>query len=185
MTVGRELHPRTREILGLLDDQRARLRTAVESVPAARRGQRPVAERWSVAEVLEHLATVEARITTQLGRMLEEGKARGLGPERESSTVITQRDLELLADRTRKRVASEASQPKGATNADAAWEALQLTRASLRATILAGDRLDVGTLVAPHPALGPLDWYRWLVFVGGHEARHAAQIREIGESLAD
>lgn len=176
------LHPRTREILELLDEQRVRLREAVEAVPAALRGRRPVADRWSVAEVLEHLATVEARVTTQLGRMLHEGKARGLGPERESSTVIPRRDLELLTDRTRKRVASEASQPKGTTNADAAWEALQLTRASLRATVLAGDGLDVGTLVAPHPAFGPIDWYRWLVFVGGHEARHAAQIREIAES---
>jgi hypothetical protein len=36
----------------------------------------------------------------------------------------------------------------------------------------------------PHPALGVLDGYQWLAFVGTHELRHANQIREIGEALA-
>jgi hypothetical protein len=43
----------------------------------------------------------------------------------------------------------------------------------------ASDRLALGTLSMPHPLFGPLSAYHWLAFVGGHEARHAAQIREI------
>ena len=30
---------------------------------------------------------------------------------------------------------------------------------------------------------GPLDLYTWFAFIGAHEARHAAQIREIGAAL--
>ena len=32
----------------------------------------------------------------------------------------------------------------------------------------------------PHGALGPLTFFLWAAFVGAHEARHAAQIQEIG-----
>ena len=35
----------------------------------------------------------------------------------------------------------------------------------------------------PHPVLGELDGYGWISFVASHEARHAAQIREISEQL--
>ena len=180
----RNLRSRTREVLGYLEAQRSALRDAVESVPRELRGRRPTPDRWSVAEVIEHLATVEARIATLLARLLAEARERGLGPERDSSPVVSADELALITDRTRVIVAAESLQPKGARDAEAAWEALQLTRASLRATILAGDGLDVATIIAPHRVLGPIDWYRWLGFVGGHEARHAAQIREIGEALA-
>jgi hypothetical protein len=178
-----ELHPRTREVLAHLDEQRAALREAIESVPPELRTRRPAVDRWSVAEVIEHLATVEARIATLLARLLEEGRARGLDVERESSPVVSAKEVAMIRDRTRTIVAAESLQPKGATDAEAAWQALQLTRASLRATILAGDGLDVATLVAPHRVLGPIDWYRWLVFVGAHETRHAEQIRETAAAL--
>jgi hypothetical protein len=35
----------------------------------------------------------------------------------------------------------------------------------------------------PHPRFGPLTGYQWIAFSGAHEARHAAQIREIAEQL--
>jgi hypothetical protein len=47
-----------------------------------------------------------------------------------------------------------------------------------------GDGWALETLSAPHPRLGSLNLYQWVVFVAGHEARHTAQIREIGETLA-
>ena len=31
----------------------------------------------------------------------------------------------------------------------------------------------------PHPLFGPLSAYHWFAFIAAHEARHAAQIREI------
>ncbi len=49
----------------------------------------------------------------------------------------------------------------------------------MRDVLHAGDGLAIGTLSLPHPLFGPLTAYHWLAFVGAHEARHAAQIREI------
>jgi hypothetical protein len=47
------MHPRTRELLEYLDEQRAVLRAAVDSVPAALREKPPASGRWSVAEIID------------------------------------------------------------------------------------------------------------------------------------
>jgi hypothetical protein len=51
------MHPRTAELVDLLDRTRADLRRAVDAVPAPRRSDKPAADRWSVADVLEHLSS--------------------------------------------------------------------------------------------------------------------------------
>jgi hypothetical protein len=37
--------------------------------------------------------------------------------------------------------------------------------------------------VYPHPLVGMLNLYQWILFVGQHEGRHSEQIRDIGRSL--
>lgn len=47
------------------------------------------------------------------------------------------------------------------------------------------DGLALGSVTAPHPVLGEIDVYQWLLFLGAHEGRHADQVREIGEALGE
>ena len=56
------MHPRIKELVEALDSRRADLTRAVNEVPASARNRRPSEDRWSVAEVLEHLALVEENI---------------------------------------------------------------------------------------------------------------------------
>ena len=55
------MHPHLDAALSRLDESRAALRAAVEAVPAALRTRKPAQDRWSVAEVLEHLPGSQAR----------------------------------------------------------------------------------------------------------------------------
>jgi len=48
---------------------------------------------------------------------------------------------------------------------------------------LKGDGLALGEVIQPHLVLGPINIYQWLLFVGSHEARHTAQVREIAAQL--
>src|SRR5690242_6418722 len=96
------MHSRTQELLQHLDAQHERLRAAVESVPRARREVKPTAERWSVAEVLEHLSIVETRIERVFTKRLDEARAAGLGREQDSSPVVGTIDMDRLVDRTRR-----------------------------------------------------------------------------------
>jgi len=178
------MHARIKELFDYLDVQREGLRAAVESIPEGRRELQPAPDRWSVAGVIEHLALLEARLAGLFKKRIAEGRAAGLGPDTETSSVIASRDVAILLDRTRRLTAPEVVQPKTNMDAASAWRALEQAREGLRSTILEGDGLALNEIVHPHLVFGPMDLYKWIAFVGGHEARHTAQIREIGALLA-
>lgn len=177
------MHPRIKELLDHLEHHRVELRRAVDAVPADLRAQRPAPDRWSVAEVLEHLSIVESRITDGFVHQVSAARATGLGRDLETSPVVPTLDTTVLLDRTNRITAIEAVRPHG-MSASAAWSALEQSREQLRAALLDADGLALSTLTARHPVLGEMNLYQRIAFVGGHEARHAAQIREIGAALA-
>jgi hypothetical protein len=178
------MHARITELLGHLDRHRDALREAVETVPVEARERRPEPTRWSVAEILEHLGIVEARIALLLASRIEAGRAEGLRRESEVTPVLGTLSVEPLLDRSRRLVSGDASLPSGSIDAATAWVRLEQERIRLRQVVMAADGLALGELTAPHARLGPLNLYQWLIFLGAHEGRHALQIREVGEALA-
>jgi hypothetical protein len=180
------MHPHTDELLRHLDANRVVLRAAVDTVPAHLRESRPTADRWSVAEVLEHLTRVEEQITRVLAVKLSEARAAGLlHSQSETSPIGGALNHQAVLDRRRPVTAGERVLPRGDMNASAALTALDATRAKLRELVASVDGLALETFTLPHPALGVINGYQWFLFVGSHEARHAAQIREIGTVLGD
>jgi uncharacterized damage-inducible protein DinB len=177
------MHPRLEEVLNYLDSERSQLFEAVKSVPTELRDQPPGPDRWSVAQVLQHLIIIEKRIGMGLTKWIGDAVAGGLGPELETSSVLNSLDLALIADRSRPRNAPEEVRPDGNLDAASAWTALEQTRAALRAGVLPGDGLALGEVIQPHPVLGPINLYQWLLFVGSHEVRHTGQVREIASKF--
>lgn len=177
------MHPRIAEVLTYLDTNRAALERTLKEVPPASRERRPASERWSVAEVIQHLALVEGRITELLASRIEEARSVKLGIENDASPVAPTFDFARVADRQRPVVAGEAVLPTAPLGADAAWAMLEERRAKLRALVVSADGLPLAKVTAPNRVLGPLDGYQWVLFIGAHEARHTAQIREIVTQL--
>ena len=177
------MHPRIEEVLNYLDAERSTLREAVELVSAELRDQSPGPDRWSVAQVLQHLAIIEKRIAMGMTKWIADARASGLGPEIETSSILNSLPLQLIADRSQPRSAPEEVRPRGDSDATSAWTALEQTRAALRAAILAGDGLALSEVVQAHPVLGPINLYQWALFVGSHETRHTGQVREIAAQM--
>ena len=63
--------------------------------------------------------------------------------------------------------------------ADAAWAALEAVRADVPKLVRDSDPFPMTEPIAPHPRFGPWTFRQWVVFAGGHDARHADQIREM------
>jgi hypothetical protein len=178
------MHPRTEEMLRHLAENRAVLRAAVDGVPRNLRETRPAPDRWSVAEVLEHLTRVETGLTRLLTKRLADADASSAFlPDAETSSVVATIDNELLVDRRRKITAGERVVPTGEMSSDAGWTALEASRIDLKALVSSYEGRDISSVMLPHPILGPINAFQWFVFIGTHEARHAAQITEIGRSL--
>jgi uncharacterized damage-inducible protein DinB len=173
------MHPRIKELVDALDSRRAELARAVNEVPTVARNRRPSEDRWSVAEVLEHLALVEENIASQVRRLVADQRGSGLGAERDSTSLAGTLDLAFVLDRSKKRVTREAMQPRSGIDAAEAWTHLERTRGMTQETLRELDGVALCDVSAPHPSLGPLNGYQWFLFLAAHEGRHAAQIREI------
>jgi hypothetical protein len=178
------MHPRTRELLEFLEAERRILCAAVESVAPARREQLPAPGRWSAAGVVEHLAIVEARVSARLAPVVERARASGGPHEMSTDPILPTLFIRGILDRTTRVHAPELAHPTG-LGFDAAWAALETSGRSVRALLGDADGLALAEMSAPHPLLGPLTFYQWFGFLGAHEARHAAQIREDYGSTAD
>ena len=82
------MHPRSEEVLNYLDQTRTELRAAVDSIPSPARDIKPGAEKWSVAEILDHLAITHSRVAALVSKSIAEAQANGLGPDNATSTVL-------------------------------------------------------------------------------------------------
>ena len=173
------MHAYLTEVFARLDAQRAALRAAVECVPPGRRSQRPAPDRWSVAEVLEHLSLVETRFTHWVAKAIDEAVETGLGPEHAERAPLSAEIEAVQRDRTRPRTAPPPVIPGGTLDDSAAWAALEGARETFRKVVTAADGLALSGVTFAHPAFGTMNVYQWVEFVALHEARHTAQITEI------
>ena len=175
------MHPHLAEVFVLLDESRDALRAAVARVPAEARPRRPAADRWSVNEVIEHLALVEARFAAQVSAAIDQARAAGLGPERDPRVPLDATLRRRLADRTERRQAPEGAVPTGTLDEQAARAALERAYETFRTALIDADGLALGTVYAEHRRWGPLTAYQWAEVLAGHAKRHAQQIAEVAE----
>lgn len=178
------LHPRIQELIDFLVSHRREVHDAVSAVPAELRDRKPAPGRWSVAEVLEHLAMIERRVAALLTMRVTEAREQGVGPDPDTSSVVASFEhADILTDRAKKIVTPKAGVPSGAVGTIAGTEALDTAQAEMIASLRSANGVSLQNLVAAHPVLGPLNLYHFIVALGLHDVRHAAQIREIGQSL--
>jgi hypothetical protein len=172
----------TRELLAYLDEQRSILQSAFDSVPVDLRERPPAPDRWSATNVVEHLAIVEARVANLLTERIKE-ELPGLQASKDTGPILPTIDYQKMYDRSNRVKAPEVVIPTGVTAASA-WMALEKSGSMLRALLVGYDAVDLSPVKHAHPRFGSLSVYEWMAFLGAHEVRHAAQIREDNSGAA-
>lgn len=160
--------------LRYLGETRDALTDAVKGLSEAQWKFKPAPDRWSIAEIVEHLAILENLFANALSVQLKESPAGN--PDRDFKSV----DAIILAkvpDRSTKVKAPEALTPAGRW---APNESLKLFLTNRQETIsFLTSAADLRGHVMNHPALGPLDAYEWVLAVAAHTERHTKQILEV------
>jgi uncharacterized damage-inducible protein DinB len=177
------VHPHLTAVLGRLDAARGSVTAAVAGVPEGLRSTRPAPGRWSVAEVLEHLALVDRSFAQRMADAIAEARVAGLGPEDRPRNPLPPAIEHRMADRSEAREAREALRPAGGLDAAAAAAELDVARGAVRQAVSLADGLALGSVSAEHRVFGSLTMYQWVELTAAHEMRHADQIREIGDAL--
>ena len=178
------MHPRVAELVEYLDLQRAALLAAAAPVPTDRWTVRPAEDRWSISDVCEHLHLVERGTAKLIAAAADAARAANHAAETGTASVLGVLDWTSLDDRTDRRIAPERVAPRQTPDAATALRQLEESRAALRSAIERADGLALETVRKQHPRLGEIDLYQWMVFVGRHESRHAAQVVEIASAVA-
>lgn len=171
------------DIFDHIDAERGRLLSAVEGLSEEQQGFRPAPDRWSVAQLCEHLSIVEGNVAGLLGKLLD--KAEASGAARAEGAPFAPVSIEEFAERSRgvKLEAPERIRPGDSPVLADTLRRLRDSRAALHALRPALERADSHALLFPHPNWGPLNLYQWLLFVAAHESRHRAQIEALKETM--
>ena len=178
------MHPRLTELLAYLELQRDRVRAEASRLPRDRWSVKPSPERWSIAEVIWHLQRVERGVAKLIAKRTSEARASGHPVEDVTTSVIGSLEGTHIEDRSQRLAApSHVSPPEPIDPAEVESQ-LEESRLLLRAAIVDADGLALGSITHPHPVLGEINLYQWILFVGKHEARHAGQIAEVADAAS-
>lgn len=179
------LHPRYAEIVDYLTRARADVELYVNGLSEPARQARATPDRWSVMETLEHLSLVEDSIGRVVSHLAKQANADGALQDDDVSSVLTCLDTFGLNTANAKLVAPERVRPAGVKSVQESLQNLRISRERLLAAIQAANGLDLTRVSAPHPLLGPMNGYQWLVLIATHEYRHLKQMKEAVSGCPD
>lgn len=179
------MQQRLAELLSYMDSTRERLLATVRDLNHSFAGVRSRGDCWSAEENLAHLALVEERIARLAADGVEWAKANGIGPETSDESIMSSLDQFSLTDATDKRNAPQAISPREGKAVDESIAALIAWRARLKASLLAGQGLDLTQVTRPHPVAGAMNVYQWALFAAQHEERHRKQIERTMDEVTE
>jgi len=163
-------------VLKHLAESRERLLGAVDGLSAEQRGFRPAEDRWSVADCVEHIIVVESFVLGSIHRVLQ------AAPEPAKQAEVQGKEhaiLEMVPSRNRRVKGPAAVMPNGRwQDFGALLQQFELTR-ERTVSFATGTQADLFDHFFPHPILGDLDCYQWLLFIGTHCERHVRQLEEV------
>jgi hypothetical protein len=155
-----------------LDESRDGVVQAVKGLSEAQWKFKPGPNRWSVAEVVEHLALIENFFLQGVCPELIKPST----PSAETKTT-DQLIVSKILDRSTKYQAPDLAVPTGR------WAPQDALRHFLdereRTAAFLSSATDLRGHSVSHPALGPLDGYQWILAVAAHTQRHTQQILEV------
>lgn len=134
-------------------------------------------DRWTIAEIVEHITIAENRIFDLISnRILQTPPVIDIPPSQITEDSI----LALAHDRTQKFQAPESIRPVHQfSDSKSVLEAFEKAR-GLTVTFVKETPVDLRRYFGPHPVFKQnIDGYQWLVVLAAHCERHTAQINEV------
>ena len=160
--------------LTYLAQTRDGLVAATKGLSEAQLKFKPSPDRWSVAEVMEHLALIEDLINQGIFTRLPTAPAPAAGWD------AAQVDAMVLAKMTDRSTKAKAPEPAVPTGRWAPAESLEHFLAARAQTVtFLKSTPDLRAHVVSHPVFGPMDGYEWILAVASHTERHTKQILEV------
>ena len=165
------------QVIQLLKDSRTEFVQAVTNLSDEQWKWKPAPNRWSVAEVSEHILLGDGMLFAKM----QEALASAPNPDWEKKTAgKTEFILKVMAPRLGKAQAPEDIQPRGnLTRAEIMNRFAEVRSNTLQFAEQTQIALKEHTSEHPFPVFGTLNAYQWLIYIPLHNMRHDKQIEEV------
>lgn len=173
-----ELSPADRDAgVQSLNETRQKFLDSIAGLSEAQWTYKPAPDRWSIAEVAEHLAVTETALPSMVSGQILKTPANAT-PAAEK--IPDARIFEVITDRSGKAQAPEMLRPSGRwSTRDEVIKAFNDGR-DQNLEYIKTTTDDLRAHAVPHPALkAPVDGFQWFLLLSAHCARHTAQIEEV------
>ncbi len=176
------MHPRLQDITDYLAVVRADLIKLVDTTPREALIAPAPTGQWNGAQLIEHMGIVEGSVAKLLEGLFAKAMADGLPMDTETSSIIPTLERFALSDRNVVKIdAPERLRPSASPDLDSVWASLLKVRSRTLAVAATVDGRDLTKVSAPHPhpAIGVLNGYQWILLIGQHEERHRRQMLDL------
>jgi hypothetical protein len=164
-----------REAVKYLEKTRAGVLEATKGLSEAQWNFKPAADRWSVAEVTEHIAATEDYLMNTIQEKVMKAPAR---TGADDVKAIDKMVLQKIPDRTSKVQAPEPLRPTNRFGSPK--DSLKHFKESRAKTIdFLKKTHDLREHAVDSPLGQKLDGYQWVLFTAAHSERHTKQILEV------
>jgi len=157
----------------LLNGARHQVNASVSGLSDAQWTFKPAPDRWSVVEIVEHIALING-IVQGLFLNIDHAPAP---PQDRNAKEFDEMILTRLADRSQRFKGPESARPTGRWTPPEALEQFRATSNDFADLVRTSNGLRQHAV--PHPLFGPMDGYQWVLAVAGHGERHNQQILEV------
>jgi hypothetical protein len=141
---------------------------------------KPATDRWSIAEIVEHIVLAQDLILGPIHEQL----AKAPPPSERNNKEVDEAVISLVPDRTAKFQAPDVLQPTGRWKPAASMERLLKNYAQLRTSLETPDLREHAIEAPPLKAASKgvydsMDGYQWILAAAAHVERHTKQILEV------
>jgi hypothetical protein len=150
---------------------------AADAVPAEEWMTRPSEGRWSAAEVIAHLMSVERAVIGKADRVVQKSPKRVSMLKKIHLPMVF---VQLRLIRLKSPIPMDAKMLRGK---EVMLAELREVRERSHAFLEETRSRDLSEYYWKHPAIGSLNTYEWIEMIAAHEARHTKQMREIASTL--
>jgi hypothetical protein len=168
------------EVLEQISNQRQGLLDASSGLSEAQLDYKPAEGEWSISDILHHMALTDEANAKLAANMLKQTAEKNLPADPTPEASVLGSLDEFMPKITGAKVqAPERVAPRSHLPAAESIARLSASREKVVATFEHLGGYDLTELTYPHPLLGDLNGYQWLIIAGKHESRHTAQIARI------
>lgn len=166
------------EIYAGNEKARVRLKEVVATLPDETATALPEGEKWTVAQIVEHISMVDEGAMRICARLLR--KAQEAGQAHDGKVVISDNFMQKGAEIAAIKIqAPDIVQPTGTKSIADSLAKLDEISVKLESMRDLFKSVDGTELKFPHPFFGDISAHEWLTLKGGHERRHTKQIENV------